>query len=66
MPTNREWLNQMAQEDPAALAAWFDSERSDAEEYRERLGRVMDCVCEALRVGTLGAASIVDEDGEVL
>ncbi|MBR4687082.1 MAG: hypothetical protein IKP01_02110 [Bacteroidales bacterium] len=39
--------------------------RSDAEYYRGKLGDVLDCVCEALRVGTPDA-SVVDRNGEVV
>ena len=43
----------------------YHAARSDAEYYRGKLGDVLDCVCEALRVGTPDA-SVVDRNGEVV
>lgn len=48
-----------------SLRSDLHAARSDAEYYRGKLGDVLDCVCEALRVGTLDV-SVVDRDGEVV
>lgn len=66
-----EWPSLAAQPDQEAydmidaLRSDLHAARSDAEYYRGKLGDVLDCVCEALRVGTLDA-SVVDRDGEVV
>lgn len=65
-----EWPSLAAQPDQEAydmidaLRSDLHAARSDAEYYRGKLGDVLDCVCEALRVGTLDA-SVMFPDGAV-